>query len=529
MVTYSFLYNLNIKTKIDFFNINLKMSVLNLIKSESSYQIVALIFFTKTLLPIIISEMRVHELFTYMVLVMLCKKAIKLELLDPVLTKLAIAVEKKVTNLAYEKFHRLTPALQTEKQGKLKELVNKASNAAGCIVAWGSTVTLDVVGSLIACFWGFWRNGLLLHLVLTLTVSIPVFYWWFKQTTDFRTLEREARKKNGELHESVNMRLPRYYIRKLGPAMITTPLNQCLENRMGIHIKWDRVQNLLTVYGDVLLLLVSFGNWDQLSPYVMELSTALSGLGMFITNYSRFAGEYHDLEEFWPIDGFREPAVPVPMPSSLTVRIRSKQLRTKNAVQIKQGHKINLSGPSGAGKSTFLKMLFGRLPGAKISEVHDPASLESCVEEYHQNICSLMPSNGSCILDYFEIDGRACNLELITELLQNVWLADYSRIVGYLGGLQAPIRERISGGEKSRLIVAAIAYWTIVLERPFIVLDEPMPDVDFDTYVKVLQWFFKLFRDKTIVYIAHLDPYKKRRLGIKWDQELKVANGYLTH
>jgi ABC-type transport system involved in cytochrome bd biosynthesis fused ATPase/permease subunit len=261
----------------------------------------------------------------------------------------------------------------------------------------------------------------------------------------------------------------------------------------------------------------------------MELSTALSGLGMFITNYSRFAGEYHDLEEFWPIDGFREPVTPVPLPSSLTVRIRSKQLRTRHSVQIKQGHKINLSGPSGAGKSTFLKMLFGRLPGAKINEVSDPASLELCVEEYHQNICSLMPSNGSCILDYFEIDGRACNLELITELLQNVWLDDYSRIVGYLGGLQAPIRECISGGEKSRLIVAAIAYWTIVLERPFIVLDEPMPDVDFDTYVKVLQWFFKLFRDKTIVYIAHLDPYKKRRLGIKWDQELKVANGYLTH
>jgi ABC-type multidrug transport system fused ATPase/permease subunit len=502
------------------------MSVLNLIKSVSSYQIVALIFFTKTLLPIIISELRVHELFTYMVLVMLCKKAIKFELLDPMISTLAINVEKKVNTDAYEKFHRLKPVLQTEKQGKFKSIVEKASNAAGCIVAWGMSTTLDVFGSLIACIWGFWRQGLLLHLLILLCLT-PA-YWWFKQITGFQVLEKTIRKENRKLHEQIDMRLPRYYIRKLTPTTVITPLNQCLENRLGIHIKWDRIQNLLAIYGDVLLLFVSFGDWYRLSPFVMELATALSGLGMFITQYARFSGEYDDLVEFWPVDGFRDLPKPIPIPGSLTVRIRSKQLRTKKPIQILQGEKINLSGASGAGKSTFLKMLFGRLPGASIQEVADPASIENHVEEYYQNISSIMPANDSSILDYFKIEGHSCNLELITELLQNVWLADYSRIIGYLGSFDEPIRERLSGGEKSRLILAAIAYWTITLKQSFIVLDEPMLDVDFATYVKILQWFFKLFHDKTIVYIAHLDPYKKRLLGIQWDRKLKVVNGYIS-
>jgi ABC-type Mn2+/Zn2+ transport system ATPase subunit len=96
-----------------------------------------------------------------------------------------------------------------------------------------------------------------------------------------------------------------------------------------------------------------------------------------------------------------------------------------------------------------------------------------------------------------------------------------------LDGTDKPIKKRISGGEKSRLILAGLAYKIIQKDVQFIVLDEPLPDVHPDQYAPIIRWFFNLFHDRTIVFIGHLRSDDRKALDISWTRQLVIKNNYL--
>jgi len=90
------------------------------------------------------------------------------------------------------------------------------------------------------------------------------------------------------------------------------------------------------------------------------------------------------------------------------------------------------------------------------------------------------------------------------------------------------ISEKISGGQKSRLILTLRGYETDIKNKGIIVLDEPCPDVDHDTYIEVMNTFFNHYNKCTIIMIGHLCMCKKASLNIKWTQEFTVCDGIVT-
>ena len=163
--------------------------------------------------------------------------------------------------------------------------------------------------------------------------------------------------------------------------------------------------------------------------------------------------------------------------------------------RIRRGQKIGVIGPNGSGKSTFLKTVAGLLPpldgerkcGAHIETAYfDQFSAEITGEEAAKNV-----------LEWFHDQYPALNEKEIRD-----FLADYlfrGRDLGKTVG-------NLSGGEKSRLVLAALLY-----PGPnFLILDEPTNNMDIPAK-ETLESLFRCYRG-TILFVSH-DRYFLSRVA----------------
>ena len=89
------------------------------------------------------------------------------------------------------------------------------------------------------------------------------------------------------------------------------------------------------------------------------------------------------------------------------------------------------------------------------------------------------------------------------------------------------INEKLSGGQKSRLILWTRGYNVDQNHKEIIILDEPCPDVDFDGYVDNLKRFYKKYQHCAILLIGHLCDCKRKSLEINFNLELWIEDGII--
>ena len=89
------------------------------------------------------------------------------------------------------------------------------------------------------------------------------------------------------------------------------------------------------------------------------------------------------------------------------------------------------------------------------------------------------------------------------------------------------INEKLSGGQKSRLILWTRGYNVDILNKEIIILDEPCPDVDFDGYIDNLKRFYNKYKHCTIFLVGHLCDCKRKALAINFDTELWIEDGLI--
>lgn len=163
--------------------------------------------------------------------------------------------------------------------------------------------------------------------------------------------------------------------------------------------------------------------------------------------------------------------------------------------RIRRGQKIGVIGPNGSGKSTFLKTVAGLLSpldgeqksGAHIESAYfDQFSAEIAGEEAKRNV-----------LEWFHDRYPSMNEKEIRD-----FLAGYLFRARDLGKMV----ENLSGGEKSRLVLAALLY-----PRPnFLILDEPTNNMDIPAK-ETLESLFRCYRG-TILFVSH-DRYFLSRVA----------------
>lgn len=170
---------------------------------------------------------------------------------------------------------------------------------------------------------------------------------------------------------------------------------------------------------------------------------------------------------------------------------------------IKRGEKLALLGPSGIGKTTILQLILGDLsPQQGQIKINDLDI--SQIQVHREQIFSVLNQKpflfNTTLLNNVRLGNEQKSDAEVKKALERVGLKDlveslpdkYNTIVGENGS-------RFSGGEQERIALARI----LLQDAPIVLLDEPTVGLDPITENDLLENFFDVLKDKTIIWVTH--------------------------
>lgn len=182
----------------------------------------------------------------------------------------------------------------------------------------------------------------------------------------------------------------------------------------------------------------------------------------------------------------------------------SSPILIKNFSQkIQHGEKLALLGPSGIGKTTILQLILGDLtPQQGQIKVNDLDI--SQIQVNREKIFSVLNQKpflfNTTLLNNVRLGNEQKSDAEVKRVIDRVGLKDlveslpdqYNTIVGENGS-------RFSGGEQERIALARI----LLQDAPVVLLDEPTVELDPITENDLLETFFDVLKDKTIIWVTH--------------------------
>ncbi|WP_125771087.1 thiol reductant ABC exporter subunit CydC [Companilactobacillus furfuricola] len=170
---------------------------------------------------------------------------------------------------------------------------------------------------------------------------------------------------------------------------------------------------------------------------------------------------------------------------------------------IKRGEKIALLGPSGIGKTTILQLILGDLVPQQGSIKVNDLNVQQ-IQEKRETIFSVLNQNpflfNTSVINNVRLGNENKSDAEVKKALERVGLKDlleslpekYNTSVGENGS-------RFSGGEQERIALARI----LLQDAPVVLLDEPTVGLDPITENDLLETFFDVLKDKTIIWVTH--------------------------
>lgn len=172
-------------------------------------------------------------------------------------------------------------------------------------------------------------------------------------------------------------------------------------------------------------------------------------------------------------------------------------------LNIPMGSKVALLGPSGAGKTTLLNMILGDLKpqNGRVTLGQEKLAEWQNVRSEIFGVLDQQPYLfNTTILNNVRLGNLNANDEQVKGAIEAVGLKE---MVEALPQSYATIMteggQRFSGGEQQRFALARI----LLQDAPIIILDEPTVSLDPITEHVILETIFKLFNDKTIIWVTH--------------------------
>ncbi|MDO7435084.1 ABC transporter ATP-binding protein [Acinetobacter baumannii] len=176
---------------------------------------------------------------------------------------------------------------------------------------------------------------------------------------------------------------------------------------------------------------------------------------------------------------------------------------TNISFKIKEKQKVAVVGPTGAGKSTLIKLLSGFYDNYSGKILLGDTNIQSLdIKSIRENISVISQESNIYNLpiwqnitigtDYSKDDAIRVAKEIGIDKFISVLPEGYDTVAGEHG-------VKFSGGERQRIALAR----AILRKSSIILLDEPTSSLDVKTENNIMNLIFDIFKDKTILIIAH--------------------------
>lgn len=195
--------------------------------------------------------------------------------------------------------------------------------------------------------------------------------------------------------------------------------------------------------------------------------------------------------------------------------LETRKILDDISFDIAKKQKICILGKSGAGKSTLMKILRGDLYDYN-GEVKIFDKDMKNVDLGKEKIVGVLNQSpwifNTTIFNNLRLGDDKLTYSKASEIIKMVGLE--GKVNSLEKGMDTIIDEggkNLSGGEKQRMALARI----LAMDTPIILLDEPTVGLDPVTEHELLDTIFKVFKDKTIVWVTHhLQDIEKMDRGL---------------
>lgn len=185
------------------------------------------------------------------------------------------------------------------------------------------------------------------------------------------------------------------------------------------------------------------------------------------------------------------------------LRIEDRMILENINIYIKKGEIIGIVGTTGSGKSSFLKLLYG------LYQHYEGKIFIDNIELREINLITYRKKIGVVTQDVFIFNDTIRNNLLIAnpdadeeKIKQALIKAKADFVFKLPNGIDTVVGERgsnLSGGERQR-----IAFARLFLKDPdIIIIDEGTSALDSSTEEALMEEFYKHFKGKTIIMVAH--------------------------
>ncbi|CAF1215275.1 unnamed protein product, partial [Didymodactylos carnosus] len=210
-------------------------------------------------------------------------------------------------------------------------------------------------------------------------------------------------------------------------------------------------------------------------------------------------------------------------------------LQLDGTLTFKHGEVILITGKSGAGKSTFYDILSGSIPMSSYEcSVHVDGS--KMISNFHNvEYCRTM------VLQDTDMDYRSTIYSMITdiddddvplkktsqldnlvwEFLQLVKIDDFIR-EELNCDLDQPMENKLSGGQKTRLLLARALFRAHHRQSSLLILDEPDKGLPAETTVGIIENIMKWYKPRGVLLLT---LHTEQAHNLNFDQILHVENG----
>jgi ABC-type transport system involved in cytochrome bd biosynthesis fused ATPase/permease subunit len=487
-----------------------------------------------TSLLICISE-GYHNYILYYLIIKILSPIISNFIVKPNIRKLAFDVKHDFNLISFENFNSMSFESKLNKQSTIFwDNLQLANNSIYLLINWGLYTVMNLISILLSIILIFVNKNLIIELIITFLCFIVFYYLFIQQKQNiYMTLDKYSKNTIQSIKTKIQLDMIAFQYGEYTIDHMTSQIKQIDIINNNLDLECDYISTYTSTSNQLLSTILCYFVSNNISNFILiiltmnQLIMMINNLISFLIQYNKIKNEYSLLNDFWTGVHFEdqpEKMYPVKNLEIININIinRIRLHQSCGPISLAPGEKIYIKGSTGCGKSTFIKALIGKIDGSE-ANIGKMKNYYHYVSDYYQEIKEKIPSSKISIRTYF----KGANDECINKYLLRVFKQEELEKIKNILTYDMDINEKISGGEKSRLLLTRIGFDADINNKGIIVLDEPCPDIDYDTYIDIINLFFENYKHCTIIMAAHLCECKKKNLNIKWTQQFDVIDGVI--